>query len=173
LAILLDGLWSQLGSTSFFSAFAPIVLGGGVSILKFWIPDEEKVRNRISLKNEALRDRVNRLLNDLIQKGLSANNLRGKPPQEPDFVNDYTKEVFRVLDVTQQMALIQKRIKASITYLFYTIVVGIASVLLVVLYRDAQPYVAIVEYATIGTQICTVFFIRQQEKRLETCERST
>jgi hypothetical protein len=173
LATILDSLWSQLGSTAVFAALAPIVLGGGVSILKFWVPDEEKIRNRISLKNENLRERVNKLLNDLLQKSLDTDDLRGKPPEKPDFVNDYTQEVFRVLDVTQQMALIQKRIKRSISYLFYTFVVGIVSVLFVILYRDAQPYVALVDYATIVTQIGAVFTIRQHEKRLETCERST
>lgn len=173
MAILLDALWAQLGSTSLFAALAPIVLGGSVSILKFWVPDEEKIRNRISLKNENLRERLNRHLHSLLKKSLETDDLRGKPPEKPDLLNDYTQEIFRVVDVTQQMALMQRRIKGSISYLFFTFVVGIVSVLLVLLNHEVQPYVALTDYAMIGTQICAVFTIRHNEKRLETCERST
>lgn len=172
--ITFDLLWSKLGSTSVYAALVPIVLGGGLAIFKPWVSTEDEIRNRINLRIEALRESVNKLLHNLLKKvlDLDPNNLR-PPPPEADFIAGYTAEVFRVLKVLQCLDTINKRISNAYTYLWYTVVFGIASVLLVLLAESTRPYIALLCYAVIISQVYTVRLMRKHTKQLENYEKTT
>jgi hypothetical protein len=170
-------LWSKLGSTSTYAAIAPIVLGGGLVLFKHWIPTEDDIRTRTSAAIEAFRERINVQVHALLTKAvlsLDPGKLRGDPttnPPTPDAISDCISEIFRIIPGLERLKNIQRRNGIVQTYLYCTVVFGVLSLLIVQLSESSRPYIAILCYAVIISQIFAVSIIRRYKNQLEDYEK--
>jgi hypothetical protein len=171
-------LWSQLESTSTYAAIIPIVLGGGITLFKHWVPTEDSIRTRVNTRIDTLRENINILVNGLLMKAvlsLDPKKLRGDTtanPPEPDAVGDCLSEIFKILKLVHCLEVVLKRNSYVHTYLYWTVAFGIVSFLIVNLVSASRPYLALLCYVVILSQIITVGLIRRFKKQLETYEQS-
>jgi len=175
LAAVFDAVWSQLGSTSLVSAILPIAIGGGLAHFKPWLPTENDIRERTDLRKQVLMEGVNKHCHRLFLEAESrtASELRGAPPNLPDFVADHTSELFRTFSVLGELSSIRTRIRRHYSYLFLTAATGVVCFLVSLLSQDARPYVALACYVAVITQLYSVSSLRRWMKRLEDYERTT
>ena len=125
-----DNLWSQLSSAPLYTGLVPVVLGSVLAILKTWIASEDNIRDRVSLRVEGLREAVNKLLHNLLTKAvldLDPKKLRIASAAEPDVVNDYTTEVFRVFNVIKELQQIVSSTRRIVTGLYVTFAISLAA----------------------------------------------
>lgn len=172
-------LWSKLASTSTYAAIIPIVLGGGFALFKPLIPTEDDIRTRANARIDALRENINVLIHGLLTKAVFSFDpakLRGDVtaiPPEPDVVGNCLSEVFKIALIIPRLERIRERNKLVHTYLYFTIVIGVLSLLLVNLAESSRPYVALLCYLVIISQISAIGLIRSYKNQLETYEKST
>jgi hypothetical protein len=175
---ILSLLWSKLASTSSYAAIIPIVLGGGLAFFKPLIPTEDDIRTRTNARIDALRENINGQIHGLLTKAvfsLDPTKLRGDVtaiPPEPDVVGDCLSEVFRITRILPRLESIRKRNSFVHTYISYTIAFGILSFLFTNLVESSRPYVALLCYMVIISQICAAGLIRRCKNQLEIYEKS-
>lgn len=171
-------LWSKLISTSTYAAIIPILLGGGLTLFKPFIPSEDDIRARSTARIDALRELINVQVHRLLTKAvlsLDPKALRGDPtvkPPEPDVVGDCLSEVFKIARIIPRLERLRTHNKVVHTYLYSTIAFGVISVLSVNLLDASRPYVALLSYIVIISQILAVGLIRLYKGQLEHYERS-
>jgi hypothetical protein len=174
---ILSLLWSKLASTSTYAAIIPIVLGGGLAVFKPLIPTEDDIRTRANARIVSLRENINGQVHGLLIKAvfsLDPGKLRGDltaVPPEPDVVGDCLSEVFRITKILPRLENIQRRNGFVHTYLYYTIAFGVLCLLLVNLSEFLRPYVALLCYMVIISQVCAVGLIRRYKNQLEIHEK--
>jgi hypothetical protein len=176
LEILSDSAWLELGSTSIFSAIIPIVIGGGLAHFKVWLPAEDDVRKRVELRKQVLREGVTKLFQAVLTKAMECivvKDLRGSPPKETDILSDHTCELFRVFAVFVELEQIQRGIRWVYTYLFFSAAFGILELLVAVPLEKTRPWIAVLSYVVIISQVYAVGFLRRCAKRLEEYEKTT
>ena len=152
-----------------------VIVGGVITSCKLWIPTEERIRNSVELKRAALRESVSKQLCALLKMALEmmSSELRGSPPQTPDYVGDFIKTFFRVSEVLREIDRMNRRIRAGHSYLLLTVIVGIISLLVSVSLAGSVPYIAASSALIILSQLLCVFWMRKVEQRLEEYERIT
>lgn len=169
-----ESLWAHLSSQSFYSAIAPLVLGG-ITYFTQWLGNQDKLRDRTNLRRDVLLDGINKRLQQLLARTLSADfelkDLRGAPPGEPDLIADYTDEFAQSLATLTRLFRIYNCIRACYTLFLMTAVMAFVGLLVGILFEDARPYVAIVSYLLIVFYIVLVFMVRRWMGRFEECER--
>ena len=168
--------WMQLGSTSYYTAVAPILLGGGLTLFKNWVLGEEDVRNRVNLRKQILYEHVTKLHQQVLtvaSKSYSITSLRGSPPQEPDVLSDHTIETFRVISVCYHLDLVQYRVKACYEALFLTAMLGVLCLLAAIAWQECRFVVATLSILALLAQLKTIGYLRGLGKRLEEYEKTT
>lgn len=171
-------LWSKLISTSTYAAIIPILLGGGLTLFKPFVPAEDEMRARSMARIDALRELINVQVHRMLTKAvlsLDPRSLRGDPtvnPPEPDVIGDSLTEIFKIARIIPQLERLRTHTKFVHSYLYFTIAFGVVSVLLVNMVDTSRPYVALLSYIIIISQILAVGLIRLYKGRLEHYERS-
>ena len=91
-----DLTWANVNSVAIAPAALQVLIGGVITSCKLWIPTEERLRDSVELKREALRESVSKQLHSLltIAEASISSELRGSPPQSPDHVGDFIKSFF-------------------------------------------------------------------------------
>ena len=171
-----DSFWTQLSSTSLYTGIVPVVLGGCLSVLKTWIASEDSIRDRVNLRKEALCEGVNKLLHNLLTKAvldLDPKKLRVASVAEPDLVNDYMVDVFRAFNVIKELDHIVSCTRRIFTGLYLTVACSLAGYLAVLLFDGLRPFVVVIWYTAVGSQIVMIGLFRKYMKQLETYERTT
>jgi hypothetical protein len=183
LATGISSTWLQLGTTSFFSAVVPIVIGGVLTVFKPLLPTEDDVKKRVDQRRQALVEGVCKLFHRVLTQAMTAGltsldpkslkELRGAPPHEPDLIADHTTELFRTLAVLRELENIHSGIKRRYTCLLLTISIGVLGLLVAIPVEGARSCVAVVCYVAVGVQLYSVLSIRHLVKQLEAYERTT
>jgi hypothetical protein len=174
--VILASAWVNLGNTWMVSAFVPLALGGVLAHYKPWLPTEDDIRNRVNQRRQTLVEGTCKSLHRVLTQVLSipgASQLRGAPPNEPDIVGDYIADMFRTFAVIRELDLIQSGVKRCYTTFFITAVIGLIGALIAWPFESARPYVALVCYAVILTQVYCVGLVRRMAKQLEVYEQTT
>jgi hypothetical protein len=152
----------------------PIVLGGVLTYFKLWLPSEDDIRERSNLKRQILLEEVNKRLQQLLTRLQSGDfdlkDLRGAPPGQPDLISDYTAEFEQATTIIKNLYKIHACIKTCYSLLLVTVAVGLGGLLVALLATTARPYVSIVCYLAITTQLVVVFLVRRWTGRFEECE---
>jgi hypothetical protein len=137
---------------------------------------EDEIRTRVTARIDSLRENINIQVHGLLIKAvlsLDPRQLRGDQtatPPEPDVVGDCLSEVFKIARLIPQLERIRKRNNLAHTYLYFTIAFGVLSLLLINLVQSSRPYLALLCYVIIISQIVAVGLIRWYKGRLETYE---
>jgi hypothetical protein len=169
-----DELWAHLGTSSVFTSLLTAGIGGILAAFKPYLPNEDKLRERIAYRRQVLKEGVNKSLNGVIMAGLRLEgNLRGTPPNEPDLVGDYTTEFVRVLSVTAKLDQLWKRVKRSYACLFTSAAIGVFCFLLGLIVAAARPALGLISCLLILFQIGIVFVLRRSDSALDSYETDT
>jgi hypothetical protein len=175
LLISFESLWANLGSSSFFTAIVPIVLGGVLAYFKPWLPAEDDIRERSSLKRQLLLEEVNKRLQHLLSQlqvvGFNLEDLRGAPPAQPDLIADFTAEFIQAIEAAEKLRKIYVCVKACFTLFLITAVAGLVGLLVAFVVEGARQYVSIACYIVIAFQLVLILAIRRWMGRFEECER--
>lgn len=170
-----ESLWANLGSSSFFTAIVPIVLGGVLAYFKPWLPAEDDIRERSNLKRQVLLEEVNKRLQHLLSQLQDADfdlkDLRGAPPGQPDLIADFTAEFIQTIEVGEKLRKIYVCVKACYTLFLITVVAGLVGLLVAFVVEGARQYVSIACYIIIAFQLVLILVIRRWMGRFEECER--
>lgn len=154
----------------------PIVLGGGLAILKPWITSVDDIRNRVNLRKVVLREAINRRLYDLLSKAvleLDPKKLRIASAAEPDIVDDYTTEVFRVFTVLQELQQIASNTRRIVTGLYVTFAISLLGYLIVLPFDGLRPFIVTIWYIAVASQILMIGLFRKHMKQLDIYETTT
>ena len=170
-----DLTWANVNSVAIAPAALQVLIGGVITSCKLWIPTEERLRDSVELKREALRESVSRQLHSLltIAEASISSELRGSPPQSPDHVGDFIKSFFRVAEVFREIDRMYRRIRICHSYLLLTVCAGIISLLVSIAWPASTPIIAAFCSFTIVTQLLCVYWMRKIEQRFEDYERIT
>lgn len=171
----IETIWNNLGAASVYTTIAPFVFGVGMAHFKPWLPTEEAVRDRCKIRREALSEKTNQVLHVLLDKtlGLDITKLRGSPPKEIDFLNDFTAQVFRTFRVHLALECIEASVRKIYTALFVSAAVGLICLLLSLMLEGVKPYVALLGFLILFGQICAVARLRGLMKKLAEYEITT
>jgi hypothetical protein len=171
-----DNLWIQLGSASLYTGLVPIALGSVLAILKTWIASEDSMRSRVTLREQGLREAVNKALHNLLTKAvldLDPKKLRIASLAEPDVVDDYTKEVFRVFNVDKELQQIMSSTRRINTALYVTFAASLSGYLAVLLFDWLRPVVVVIWYTAVASQLVMIGLFRRYMRQLEIYETTT
>jgi hypothetical protein len=168
--ISFDSLWAHLASTSFFTAVVPIALGG-ITYFNSWLVSEDELRKRADLRKQALLEKANKRLYSVFSQFDLAplDDLRGSPP-EPDFISDFTDEFAAGLFDMNKLTTIYVCIRRSKTIFLVTAVIGLAGVLLALIFESARPYISLTCYLMVAVQIVVILMVRRWTSRFDECE---
>jgi hypothetical protein len=170
-----DAFWNGLAATSYYVAIAPIVFSTLAHVRGFLL-NEDELRKRCHSHREILNEKVNGCLFRIIdrfERSLTAVQLRGSPPNEPDLIADHTTEVVRVVHIHRILDGVETTCRRVHTIL---LVAGVAGVLcLIAAFPSARlrPYAAIVAYIVLLVQVWAVLCARHATHRLNAFERAT
>lgn len=170
-------LWKQLEITSTYASLAPFFLGGVVTLFKLWIPTEDDIRKRLSAQSSTFREKVNNEIHILLSKAvfsIDQGKLRGNSaaqPPEPDLIGVCTTKVFRAVDVLRDLATLQRRSAWAHALIFYTTIIGLLSFLFLLIVESSRPYVGLLGYVLIISQVVFICMLRRYQGELEKYER--
>lgn len=169
--------WSSVDLGAVVPAVLQTLVGGVITSCSLWIPTEERLAASAELKRQTLREAISKNLHSLLSvavgSNLSMKELRGSPPQTPDHVGDFTKEVFRVADVFREVDRMQWRIQAGHSYLLVTVLLGVLALLISLVLPASVPTVGILCSLGIVSQLICVIYLRRVAQRFEEYERIT
>lgn len=169
-----DELWVHLGTVSIFTSLLTAAIGGILAAFKPYLPNEDKLRERIAYRRQVLKEGVNKSLNGVVIAGLRLEgNLRGAPPTEPDLVGDYTTEFVRVLSVFGKLDRLWRRVKRSYACLFASAAIGTLCFLFGLIIAAARPALGLISCLLILVQIGIVFVLRHSDHQLDSYETDT
>ena len=170
MAASLATLWIHLGEHAVIPALVALAVGGILTALKPWIPGEEDVRRRVDFQRHALRERtateLTRMLDVARTEGAT---LRGAPPQE-DYPGNFARVVFRCFQSYLDLVHLHASVKGSHSILMWSTIAALLAAMGAFLIVEARPYIAVLCYVLIATEICAVLRLRLLAKQLEKFE---
>ena len=104
------------------------MIGIGGQFLPF-IDSRKEFRDRVSLRRKSLTENLAEFLEDLLSHLRSIQDTDEPLRGQPDLVNRYTKETWRVLDALARIARLKFWFRLGYLVLFLTTIVAIAIVL--------------------------------------------
>src|SRR5438128_1314081 len=167
--------WNGLAATSYYAAAAPLFLSV-ITHFKSFVLTENELRNRCQSHRENVKERVNQCffrIVDRLERSLTAIEIRGSPPNEPDLVADYTVETLRVVYVHRLLASIEVTSHRVHTMLLISFVGGLSCLLVAFPSAQLRPYAAIAAYIILAVQIAAILRARHAQRLLIELEYAT
>jgi hypothetical protein len=164
-----SGMWDALSSPEFYASVVATAAGGSLPHFKLWFTPEAEVRNRCRALCEIWNEAVNRRLQDLLKRVLElpqVGDLRGAPPGSPDYVADYTKELFQIFTRRQELRSIESMVENCHTLVFGTFSASVICVVGSFFLPTFRHQIAMGAIVLLLIQVLAVIRVRQVVREL-------
>ena len=170
-----DAFWNGLAATSYYAAIAPIVFSA-LAHFRGFLLNEDELRKRCHSHREILNEKVNGCLFrivDRFERSLTAVQLRGSPPNDPDLIADHTTELVRVVHIHRILDGVETTSHRVHTLLLIAGLTGVLCLVVAFPSPGLRPFAAIVAYLVLLVQVCAVLYARHAMHHLNALERAT
>ncbi|MBL8801850.1 MAG: hypothetical protein JNN27_07640 [Planctomycetes bacterium] len=170
----MDDVWAAVSA-----AVGTIIVGGVTPHLNLYLEPIRDFRTRMSAqKNDLLGRLAGRhaeVLRDLARATDEPLRSFVVAPKsaEPDKIDGYTSELFRVVGVFARLREFDRRIRAGHTILFATTCLGVAGVIASALAPGARPYVLIGGLCMLALQFASIWTVFRTARTLDDYEEVT
>ena len=158
-------------------AAVPIVLGGVTTYFKIFLVPKQDFRYRIRLKRTELLENLAMKLVTLLQHvrslcltGPQDAPLRGDGREQPDLVDEYSRENLRVFTVYHRLGTLEKVVSYSYLWLFITIAAGIAGVFCAGFVPVSRPWIPGASIGIVAAQVLIVLVVQLSAWKLDKYE---
>ena len=170
----MDEVWTALST-----AAVTVIVGGVTPHLNLYLESIRDIRTRMSTRKRDLLVRLAgrhaEVLRDLARATDEPLRSFVVAPKsaEPDKIDEYTSELFRIVGVFTRLREFDRRIRTGHTILFYTTCLGIAGVIASALFPVTRPYVLQGGLCSLALQFASIWAVFHTARTLDDYEEVT
>ena len=147
-----------------------------VAHFKNFVLTETELRNRCNGHREKVDERLNQCffrIFDRLDDSLTADEIRGSPPNQPDLIADHTVELLRVIHVHHLLLRLEHRSQRVHTILLISFFGALLCLLAAFPFAQLRPYAAIAAFVILFFQIIAILCARRGQATLTNLEHET
>ena len=154
----------------FLTALLPTVAGGSIAHLNLFLVPRETLRQRIDLRRLSLIDGLTLRHVKLLNHARKIDDdalLRGDGHKEPDLVDEYAKEMVRLVKIFRRLDHSLSAVDLAYSFLFTTAAIGLVLSILSLLFIELRLGATWFGSVAFLAQIMTVISIRYHTEKVE------